>query len=744
VKLLVTKNKKVLQTIELDPDIEFPQVFLLGRSPHCHICISDANLSREHGQFTLENKKLYYQEQGHGQRVQMNHGQSLAVGSANILFDNPPVVEIKNENQTPIEVVQSQPKVQENLEESVQAAEISPPKEETQPVELESINFSSNDSYESDHHEISSEMLEETFKLTENNQSNDVVSGFESFENKEFQMNDTPSDEGQPSSELVDADATKVIRDFVKYELTLSGPSIPFERYLIAKPQTIVGRNNKCDIILNDNEVSSQHAKFVLKNNILYIEDLKSVNGVSVNGQKVNSQKLVEGDVVTICSVTFLVKVQSEFIEAEKNILMPVDIGTDFDKTQEFSMGDFQDSPHVQSQNSEENKKSKSSIQDLMNKLPLGELKNNPKRLALYAVMAVFLFIMLFVDPEEEQSETEVVAKKENTKDAEKNTGSEQATTVDASQSSTPKVPEKSPEELNYLNSHYALAMSYLERGDYVSAISEIDLILKVDPAFKDVASLHGIAKDGLAKIEEQERKRIEEEERIARKKEIDELVSKIEEAMKEQNLNSAEVYISKVMEVDPENIKVSSLRLEIEAIKEDIRKRAEEDALKKELRKKMVDALSPGKSFFIQKEWYKAIIKLNDFLGAAGMDEDLVKEASSMLQESKKSLEESISSPLEAARQFKQAQDLKNAYEKYSEVLQFDPSHEESLIAAREIKEVLMNRARVVYRQALVSESISHFRKAKEKFQEVLLIAPSDSEYYKKAEDKLKKIYLE
>ena len=88
-KLVVIKNKKVLQSIELDPDIEFPQVFLLGRSPHCQICIADANLSREHGQFTLDNKKLFYQEQGHSHRVPLKHGQSIAVGNVQIVFENP-------------------------------------------------------------------------------------------------------------------------------------------------------------------------------------------------------------------------------------------------------------------------------------------------------------------------------------------------------------------------------------------------------------------------------------------------------------------------------------------------------------------------------------------------------------------------------------------------------------------------------------------------------------------------------
>ena len=54
-------------------------------------------------------------------------------------------------------------------------------------------------------------------------------------------------------------------------------------------------------------------------------------------------------------------------------------------------------------------------------------------------------------------------------------------------------------------------------------------------------------------------------------------------------------------------------------------------------------------------------------------------------------------------------------------------------------IREKLTIRSRKIYREALISESLSLFNDAKEKFQEVQQIAPSDSDYYKKATAKLK-----
>lgn len=744
-KLVVTKNKQVIQTLELDPEIDFPQIFLLGRSPHCHINLQDSNLSREHGKFILEDKVLYYQEQNQTQRIKMSHAQSIVAGNAKIELVNP-ASKVSN----PMEEKVNHYKPQEEIKlEQIKPEEVK--LEDNNKVE--ELNFNEVHDFASEQ-QLSEAMLEETFKLNESTAPQDNFT--QNSNNQDFNkepMAEEPAfnfelaTSGSEAKEVVlDDDATRVINDFINYQLVLSGPNIPFAKYNINNAETLVGRNNKCDIVLNDTEISSQHAKFILKNNILSIEDLKSVNGVVVNGERVNSQKLVEGDVVVICSVSFLVKINSEFINAEKNILMPVDTLEDSDKTQEFSLGDMAQDDIGREQTTSAASAKANPFQELLNKLPLGELKNNPKRLAIYVFMFFALIMILFVEDTEENSGQAVATKvQEKTPNAE---GSEsvvkESETGTKVKSENKPVETKSQDEINYLNSHYALAMSYIERGDYVSAISEIDLILKVDPAYKDVSSLHGIAKDGLAKIEEQERKRIEEQERLARKKEVYDLIIKIEEAMKEKNLNSAEVYISQVMAIDPENIKVSTMKIEIDAIREDIRKRAEEEALKIELRKKMVNALAPGKSFFLQKEWYKATIKLTDFLSSQGMDEDLILEASNMLKVANENLVSEITAPLESARQYKNAQDLKNAYEQYSEVLRLNPSHEESLVAAREIKEVLTNRARVIYREALISESISQFSKAKDKFQEVLLIAPSDSEYYKKAEDKLKKIYLE
>jgi tetratricopeptide (TPR) repeat protein len=132
---------------------------------------------------------------------------------------------------------------------------------------------------------------------------------------------------------------------------------------------------------------------------------------------------------------------------------------------------------------------------------------------------------------------------------------------------------------------------------------------------------------------------------------------------------------------------------------------------------------------------------QLKKFMLIEKMDEDLTKEATTMLAESEKNLDAEVAPFIGEARSLKEGQDLKGAYEAYKKVLQNWPSHPEALKEVMGIKEDLDFRASKIYREALISESLSLFKDAEEKFQEVLQIAPNDSYYYLKTKDKLKKI---
>ena len=76
---------------------------------------------------------------------------------------------------------------------------------------------------------------------------------------------------------------------------------------------------------MSDPEVSGVHAVIRKMNAQITLEDLKSGNGTILNGERINKRKLSNGDEFIIGSVTFTVRMESNFIKEEYQSLMPVE-----------------------------------------------------------------------------------------------------------------------------------------------------------------------------------------------------------------------------------------------------------------------------------------------------------------------------------------------------------------------------------------------------------------------------------
>jgi len=72
--------------------------------------------------------------------------------------------------------------------------------------------------------------------------------------------------------------------------------------------ELIIGREESCDIVIPDRQVSRQHARIYPSNEGVFLEDLGSKNGTYLNSQRiVNPQQLHEGDEIRIAfTQTFL------------------------------------------------------------------------------------------------------------------------------------------------------------------------------------------------------------------------------------------------------------------------------------------------------------------------------------------------------------------------------------------------------------------------------------------------------
>ncbi len=728
-KLTVLRNSVPISDVQVEtPDLNDSYEIFVGRSEDCHVLIDDPLISRHH--FVLRNEgAVWYCDKLTtlgtvsingiiASNTKVSNGDEIKCGNYSVLVSDLPVQKINYEIPVAQPVYLSTP-APEPVIVPVQVAPIIEEVKEEEPVSVDEF------SEESEGRNSSSE---DEFSNNDFSDSNDLSSETSSEESVDFNSGNDPADFGSMSDggDLIESDnqemddqdeKTSVFRAFVNYQLVLFGEHAPYDRYLIESEEVYIGRDpKKCQIILNDPEVSTVHA-VIRKNNVdITLEDLNSSNGTILNAERINKAHIVTGDEFVIGSTSFTLEVKSDLLEAESGRLMPVEEGQFIEHEEiheeEVALEDATDINFTEGAVQE-----KSIIKRVM---------KDPK-LRMRAIIGLVVLAGLWLMMDEEPKNVPKEAPKAEAKVEDKN--------------AKPKL-QLSKELEDRRNIAYELGVSFLP-DRYAEALREFQIVASIDPDYKNVQSYLKLTQAGLKRLEELEAQKRAEEERLKLKIQIEELLVKAREAVKEKNVAMAESYFNQITEKDPENMEVPQLKMELEAWQREQERIALEKAAKEAARKAMVDALNPGKTFYLKKEWYRAILKLEEFLRRKGTDEDLVKEASEMLADSKNQLASELGPLLGKARSLKEGQDLRNAYEAYLDILKIEPTNTEALNEVDAIKTSLEERSKRIYREAIIAESLSLFTDAKEKFLEVQQISPTDSEYFKKASEKLKN-YLE
>jgi hypothetical protein len=94
--------------------------------------------------------------------------------------------------------------------------------------------------------------------------------------------------------------------------LVLEGPGAG-QRIVIEQQPLIIGREETCDVVIPDRQVSRQHARIRLEADQYVLEDLGSKNGTFVNGQELpGPYPLQDGDEIQIALCCRLVYVDAE------------------------------------------------------------------------------------------------------------------------------------------------------------------------------------------------------------------------------------------------------------------------------------------------------------------------------------------------------------------------------------------------------------------------------------------------
>lgn len=92
----------------------------------------------------------------------------------------------------------------------------------------------------------------------------------------------------------------------------------------VSETPKIIGRGERCDLVLQDSSVSSSHAEVILRSGEVWLRDLNSTNGTWVNGDRVSREVRIKpgdrvefGDVILQLAGTHLVEAPPEVPRTE-------------------------------------------------------------------------------------------------------------------------------------------------------------------------------------------------------------------------------------------------------------------------------------------------------------------------------------------------------------------------------------------------------------------------------------------
>lgn len=772
-KLSVSKRNQLIQEIDLGKDVlahDYSEtIFLIGRSKDCHVMLDDKKISREHARVIHKNGKWFIEKTSPANACQINGDdfdrQELEAGDVftaegfSVVFDSPSHVEVYETLKSPVEtaiaatpaksLVSEQPIIKVTAKSNATATDlnISQIKSAEPETDSEEGEFDPNSTREIGINELPQASAAESDVEFQDEPLDDLDGfGIDTHQNNDEDLSslasqetdadiviaennyDTPLEDENMSYSLENIDnssddeSTKVMQSFASIYLELFGDTAPYDRYIVENEKTFIGRDpSKCQIVLNDTEVSTVHAVLTKNNIMVTLEDLNSSNGTLFKGDRINKVILGHNDEFVIGGVTFTLKIRSEFLKDESSTLMAVD---------ENQTVEVEEVVEVEAEEGEqfdalgEAVSSEPQEKSLLKRI----WKDEEKRKKLIYAIVVLVGLYVFFGEEEKPA----VPVKKITKTAK---------TIPTVKTSQKNLTEEQKRSFSAL---YEIGKDHYQNGRYREALNELQKIAAVDPNFNSsLQSLISLSKEGLSKIEEEEKKRQAEILSAERKVKVKELIETAREYTKDRRVDLANKTFNEIAQLEPENLEVTRMKLELEDWQREKQRKELEEATKKKEREDKVEKLKPGRTLYLQKEWFKSISKLEDFLRIKDMDDDLTTEATEMLKVSREELNSAVAPLIGKAKSLLEGQDLKGAYEVYQQILRIEPSNTESLNQVGEIREQLSNRARKIYREAIIAESLSLFQDAKEKYQEVQQISPVDSDYYKKASEKLRD-YLE
>jgi len=515
----------------------------------------------------------------------------------------------------------------------------------------------------------------------------------------------------------------------------------------LSQDEISIGRGSNCDIVLNDKKASRKNSIIRRVGMNFLIKDLDSANGTFVNGVKVQEQELSGDDLIRVGGVEFEFKaLNKDYAAREKDFMSlpeepeaPAEMQapmafdpamdgaaalpapTDGQLNGMIPVGPAGDAiggavPGITGLS--ENAGKKKSLMERFRALP-------PKKRLLYGLAGIFLLYTL----------TEEDPEPETKKGPAKKVGVSGPSGAKAPVMTFEALP---PEQRQFVDSQFTLASDHFKNRAYDDAIYALKKIFAILPDYKNAKEIYRYAEEGKRRMQalQEEQQRKEEAERLKAK--INQLVEEIGEKMGKKQYAEAKELFPQLVAIDPDNARVAQWKIEIDEFEEGQKRETAEKAVQSEINQRAWTIYKEGMDLKKRGKFHTAIATFAKVEDIGASEKKVTSLAKLQIKKCRAAIVALRDPVLAEAKQKEDAGELVTAFKLYQKATKIDPPHPAGYAGMGRIKNVLHDRAKVIYTEAILAESYSDFETAKRKFNECLDTAPADDIYHERAKRKL------
>lgn len=488
----------------------------------------------------------------------------------------------------------------------------------------------------------------------------------------------------------------------------------------------VAGRDEHCEIYLNDQQVSRRHFELARSNSGYFITDLGSANGTGVNGLPLLANEptpLQSGDTITIMSLTLRFEIHDPRFENKLQVIQPQMPMAPFPQQYPVPMGGdmYYPTPHYPMPHGDGPAVVKVENPSWMARVKSFDYKNfdykkNKVRIAI-AICAVMMVVGLLSGESEQSGQTD-----------------------SASTNGQVALNKLTPEQKKLVGDALELAKSHYHGANYALCLSEIKKVHDIVPFYENSKDIEGLCTQAHEMMTINSEKERLERLRIEQEQQILSVVETCKAKMTENTtLQELETCLEPAIEMNPEHAMYTELRNIIQIREEEKRSKLEAAEEQRRRAREGLRKLELAKTLRGRGDLRAAIENYEAFLSGHYPDSgDKKEEAQRELATVRKELSEKVRVKLNECKKLHAENKFKDAILSCDEAIKEDPNAEEARSFRRSVQADLRREMMNLYQDSVLEESLGNIEAAKEKWKQILRENMPDDEFYKKAKRQL------